>query len=434
MNLRKFIFWCHLTVGSIAGVVIFTMCVTGVLLAFERQVISFAERSFRVEAPADANRLSPEMLLEKAHAVNPSAPMSIAWKADPSAPIEIAVSRNQSLLLDPYSGAILGEGATRTRAFFHSVEDIHRWLAASPENRATGRAITAASNLGFLLLVISGPFLWLPRTWTRAAVRAGTRFNFSARGKARDFNWHNVIGFWTCIPLAAIVLCAVVMSYPWANNLVYKMTGNTPPPPNGAQQANAGSPPNGQNGQNGQRNRNRDASSASSVSSANSENISPWSGLDAISHHAEERVPGWRTITARLGAPSNATVTFSIDSGNGGRPDKRAQLTLNRKTAAEIRWEPFSSYNSGRQLRAWIRFTHTGEAGGIAGQSIAALATAGGALLVWTGLGLAIRRLIAALARRQNTTARATNPDRFSQNAAPSAVPSSVDDSVQLEN
>jgi uncharacterized iron-regulated membrane protein len=68
MNLRKFIFWCHLTVGSIAGVVIFAMCVTGVLLAFERQVISFAERSFRVEAPADANRLSPEMLLEKAHA------------------------------------------------------------------------------------------------------------------------------------------------------------------------------------------------------------------------------------------------------------------------------------------------------------------------------------------------------------------------------
>ena len=150
MNVRKLLFWCHLTVGSIAGVVILTMCVTGVLLAFERQIISFAERDFRVSAPADGHRLPLESLLEKAHAANPtSAPMSIAWKSDPSAPVEVAVNRNQSLLLNPYSGVVLGEGAKRTRAFFHSVEDIHRWLAASPENRATGRAITGACNLGF---------------------------------------------------------------------------------------------------------------------------------------------------------------------------------------------------------------------------------------------------------------------------------------------
>ncbi len=263
--------------------------------------------------------------------------------------------------------------------------------------------------------------MWLPRTWSRAAVRAGTRLNFSFRGKPRDFNWHNVIGFWTCIPLAVIVLCAVVMSYPWANNLVYRVTGNTPPPPNSQQQAAAKSQPNGQ------RNRNRDGSSAAVDKT---EAASPWRGLDALSHQAEERVPAWRTITARLGAPSDANINFSIDSGNGGRPDRRAQLTLNRKSAAEVRWEPFSSYNSGRQLRAWIRFTHTGEAGGIAGQSIAALATLGGALLVWTGLSLAIRRLITALAKHNHSVARTTARDAFSQPGARSAV----NDSIQLEN
>jgi uncharacterized iron-regulated membrane protein len=425
MNLRKIIFWCHLTVGSIAGIVIFTMCVTGTLLAFERQIISYAERSFRTDPPAAAKRMPLESLLDKAHAAHPNPPMSITWKADPSAPIEIALGRNQSLLLNPYSGAILGEGATRTRAFFHSVEDVHRWLAASPENRATGRAITAACNLGFLFLVISGPFLWLPRTWTRAAVRAGTRLKFSFSGKARDFNWHNVIGFWTCIPLAVIVLCAVVMSYPWANNLVYRMTGNTPPPPNGAQQANANA--NASPQANAQRNRNRDASPASS---AKNDNASPWTGLDALSHRAEDRVPDWRTITARFSAPSDPNFTFSIDSGNGGRPDKRALLTLNRKTAAEVRWEPFSSYNSGRKLRAWIRFTHTGEAGGIAGQSIAALATLGGALLVWTGLSLAIRRLIAALPHRKSSSERAANAAAFGKHTTARLV----DDSIQLEN
>ncbi|HUE42741.1 MAG TPA: PepSY-associated TM helix domain-containing protein [Candidatus Sulfotelmatobacter sp.] len=419
MNLRKLIFWCHLTVGSIAGVVILAMCVTGVLLAFEGQIISFAERGFRVDPPADAHRLSLEPLLEKAHA-QPNAPMSIVWRADPSAPVEIAPSRNQVLLLNPYSGTVLGEGATRTRAFFHSVEDVHRWLAASPENRATGRAITAARNLGFLFLVCSGPFLWLPRTWTCAAVRAGTRFKFSLRGKARDFNWHNVIGFWICIPLAVIVLCAVVMSYPWVNNLVYRVTGN-PPPPNGPQIAAGHSQPNTQ------RNRNRETP----LASVGNEDViaASWSGLNALSHRAEQRVPEWRTITARLTSLSDADVTFSIDSGNGGRPDKRAQLTLDRKTAAEIRWEPFSSYNSGRQLRAWIRFTHTGEAGGALGQSVASIAAAGGAVLVWTGLSLAIRRLLASISGSRNTAERAANRAPLPKNPPPI-----TDDSIPLEN
>jgi uncharacterized iron-regulated membrane protein len=43
-------------------------------------------------------------------------------------------------------------------------------------------------------------------------------------------------------------------------------------------------------------------------------------------------------------------------------------------------------------LRSWIRFTHTGETGGIVGQFIGFLACIGGAFLVWTGFSLAWRR------------------------------------------
>ncbi|HMH07120.1 MAG TPA: hypothetical protein VK579_10620, partial [Terriglobales bacterium] len=82
-----------------------------------------------------------------------------------------------------------------------------------------------------------------------------------------------------------------------------------------------------------------------------------------------------------------------IERGHGGRPDLRSQLTLDAVTGALVRWEPFSSYNRGRQWRAWARFTHTGEAFGIVGQTIAALASAGASLLVFTGLSLALRRL-----------------------------------------
>jgi len=39
-----------------------------------------------------------------------------------------------------------------------------------------------------------------------------------------------------------------------------------------------------------------------------------------------------------------------------------------------------------------VRFGHTGELGGIAGQLIAGTASFGGVILVWTGLALAVRR------------------------------------------
>src|SRR6185369_17295643 len=49
-------------------------------------------------------------------------------------------------------------------------------------------------------------------------------------------------------------------------------------------------------------------------------------GLGRAEHtRAERQMSGWRSITLWL--PPGASATFSIDQGNGGRPDKRAQLT-----------------------------------------------------------------------------------------------------------
>ena len=50
MKLRKIIFWLHLVGGLIAGAVVLVMSVTGVLLAFERQMIEWADRDLRVDS------------------------------------------------------------------------------------------------------------------------------------------------------------------------------------------------------------------------------------------------------------------------------------------------------------------------------------------------------------------------------------------------
>jgi len=169
----------------------------------------------------------------------------------------------------------------------------------------------------------------------------------------------------------------VVISYTWASNLVYRLAGEEPP----AQQQRGG-PPGGAGGQ----------PPGAPVT---------LEGLDALLARAERQVEGWRSITLQVPQKPDAPVTFAIDRGNGGQPQLRSQLTLDRATGEVVRWEQYSNNTLGRRLRSWLRFAHTGEVYGLIGQTIAALASAGGALLVYTGLSLALRRLFAWLSRRR---------------------------------
>jgi uncharacterized iron-regulated membrane protein len=365
--MRKILFWIHLAIGCAAGAVIFVMSVTGVLLAYERQIIRFLDRDFHSSPPSAGAQPLPMFAM-------PGAATAVTLHSDPAAPAEVSFGRDRVLLVDRYTGKALGESAPRARAFFECVEDIHRWLGASGEHRAAGRAVTGVCNLAFLLLVASGPFLWLPRRWSWQSLRSVVLFRWKRSGRARDFNWHNVIGIWSTVPLLVIVASGVVMSYPWANDLLYRWTGSPPP------EQGPGGP-----GRGGNR---RNAGPGPAIS-------------DAAWQRAEQQIPGWRSITLRAPPNGRGPLTFTIDTGDGGRPDQKTQLTLNPRTGETIRVDPFSGYNTGRRLRGWLRFLHTGEAGGLAGESIAGLATAGGALLVWTGISLALRRLVRSLKRRR---------------------------------
>jgi uncharacterized iron-regulated membrane protein len=385
-QLRNVIFWCHLAAGATAGVVILIMSVTGVLLAYQRQVERWADtRGYAVSRPApNAARLPPEALLAKVREGQAAAPASVTLYGDASEPATVSFQGGRNLFVNPYTGEVLGEGSPRVRAFFRTVTDWHRWLGAGGESRAAARAATGASNLLFLFIVLSGFYLWWPRRWTRNSLRAVTWFRRTQGGRARDFNWHNVVGFWSALPLFVVVLSGVVISYTWASNLVYKLAGEEPP----AQQQRGG-PPGGQ---------------------PPPPQGAPLEGLDALLSKAEGQVEGWRSITLQLPSKPDAPVTFAIDRGNGGQPQLRSQLTLDRRTGEVVRWEPYSNNSAGRRMRSWLRFAHTGEVYGLLGQTVAALASAGGALLVYTGLSLALRRLFTWLGRRRALAAARAEP------------------------
>jgi uncharacterized iron-regulated membrane protein len=376
---RKVFFWIHLIAGTLAGIVILIMSVTGVLLMYERQMIEWADRAYRSSPPSsESSRRPAESLLQAARDYQQTFPATLTLQSDPGAPAEAAFGRESIVYIDVYSGRVLGEGSAGIRSFFRVVTDWHRWLAMKDAGRATGKAITGVCNLLFLFLALSGMYLWLPRRWTWPNARAVLFFRGSLSGKARDFNWHNVIGIWSAVPLVFVILGALVISFPWATNLVYILTGSEFP-------AAASSP--------------RPAAPAKPATTTEL-NLS---GLDIAWARAEQQVAGWQSIILRVPASNRAPYMFTIAESHRGRPDKRASLTLHRQTAEIMQFENFASFNTGRRVRSWLRFIHTGEALGVAGQTIAGLVSAGGAVLVWTGLALAWRRFRSWRARKRTT-------------------------------
>jgi len=369
----------HLAAGTAAGVVILIMSVTGVALTYEKQMLEWSDRrAWTAPSSIDARPLSPETLLAKVTEVRPgTTPIGITLRVDPAAPATITLEGNKALLADPFTGAVIGEPSPRLRSFFRTTTAWHRFLALEGTSRATGKAVTGAANLIFLFIVFSGFYLWVPRVWSWIQFKNVLWFRSGLAPKARDFNWHNVIGVWTAVPLAIVVLGALPISYPWASNLAYRIVGDTPPAP-----ASVAARPN-------------DQASVTYVSG----------GVDAAWIAAQSQIPSWRTMTTRLASSTNAPVVIAVDEGYGGQPQKRTTFTVNRASGMVVKAEDFQSLSAGRRLRSWLRFAHTGEIYGLTGQTIAGLASAGGAVLVYTGLALALRRLVAWIKRRRNADA-----------------------------
>jgi uncharacterized iron-regulated membrane protein len=376
----------HLSCGVVCGLVILMMSATGVVLTYERQILDWANRDLHAAPSPSAARLPLASVVAAAElGAADFAASGVTIEADPTAPAAVSAGRGRTLFVNPYSGAVLGEGAADLDAFFGAVTGWHRWFNADGEGRALWRTITGASNLAFLFLILSGIYLWLPRVYKWAMLR--TRLWFSAQalssGPARDFNWHHVLGIWTAVPLVIVVATGCVFYYPWANALVYRVFGEEPPRQGGAQPRGG-------------------AELQMTLNTATSE----VPALDVLFNIAASHLEHWRSIAVQLPRAGDATVQFTIDEGNGGQPQLRHNLTLDVATGAVVSWNPFDSQTPGRQARSWVRFLHTGEALGIVGQTLAGLVSLTSTVMVWTGLALAYRRLIAPLFVRRTGRAR----------------------------
>ncbi len=367
---RTIIFWLHLACGVTAGAIVLLMSVTGVLLTYEMQLQQW-EAGGSVEKPASGTALPIEALIAASGRTEP--PASITLSSDPGRAVTISWGRDATIMVDPYTAEILPEAPRGVREGLSTLRTWHRWVGQTGDNRAFGKSITGVCNMAFLFIVVSGLYLWFPRKLSWSNFRSVLWFRKGLASKARDFNWHNVIGVWSMVPLFFIVFSGAVISYPWVSDLVYQAFGEDPPVRSRGPKAE--------------------------------EPQAPPPGIDELSltaygAAAAEVVPAWRTIRIDLPKTGDASVQVRVDAGSGRQPQKQTTLSLDAKTAEVVKVQRFSDYTPGYQARRLLRFAHTGEVAGVVGQTIAALVSLGACFLVWTGIALSWRRWRAWMTRR----------------------------------
>lgn len=398
-TLRPIVFWTHLVTGILVGIVVLMMSATGVMLTYQKQMTTWADLRGLSGAPptAVADRLPVDSILTLVRHATGSEPTGVLLRSAANAPVDVELPQGKRAIVNAYSGEILGSGSSAMRAFFRTTTNAHRWILLAGDQRARGRSITGVSNIAFLLLVLSGIWLWWPKVWNAAAARNILWFRTGLRSKARDFNWHNVIGFWSLIPLAIVVASGVVISYAWAGNLVYQFAGESPPSASReAPTSNVRSTP---------------AASTVAAAAPGTSTAVPLvvvsldAAMRAAERHASASFSGWNTIRLAIPKSTTASRVLTIDRGMGGEPHKRGTLTL-ASNGTQEKWQTFDDQTRGRRWRSVMRFAHTGEALGFWGQTIAGLVSLGAVVLVYTGMFLSWRRLRAWWQRRQRDSTR----------------------------
>lgn len=375
LTLRSLVFWSHLVVGIAVGIVVLLMSATGVLLTYERQIAEWVEQGYAVAIRNDQQVLPVDSLITTFQILHPDEDhfqLRIVNRPGAAIPIWAGAA---SYLVNPYTAEVLREGNGTINGFFDFVTGLHRWLAIEGEGFSVARAVTNYSNLLFLFLIVSGLYLWLPRVWRWPILKNKVFFNpLATNRKARDYNWHHVLGFWSLLPLLFIVLSATVFYFPWATSLLYAAYS--------------------------------EQIEDRSVVAHEKQDISIAGPLSyelllrkATSHAVQNDAQDWHSIWVQTGTGPRE-VEFYIDRSIGHRPNLAYELTLDIDSGELLKTKHHKDWSRGDQAWDVARFGHTGEWWGFAGQTIAGFSSLAACLLVYTGLSLAWRRLITPLIRQ----------------------------------
>lgn len=225
MTFKKIIFQLHKILGLTTGLVVFVVAITGCCWAFREEIESLYGDYKKVE-PQNKEILTPSKAKQLAETIFPNNTIHgvVFAKADDAVEVifyDAEPEFYQSVFLNPYTGETIRID-DHFSGFFAFILKGHMRLWLPKE---IGEQVVRISIFIFVLIIVSGFILWLPKKRKNLKQRLKFDWKKTTRWKRKNFDLHTVIGFYICSLALILAFTGLVISYGWLKYVVYKSAG-----------------------------------------------------------------------------------------------------------------------------------------------------------------------------------------------------------------
>jgi len=221
--LKKVLSFVHLWVGLISGLVVFTVAITGCLYAFEEEARHALHPELYTYSLSDkAKTLDLNKTIDQVDAIEAHTFIkSLVVQNKEGASWQFNLKNKKQVFVNPSSGEICGT-LDSEKDFFGWTLKIHRSLALG----YAGKWITGISALCFLVLLLSGLYLW----WPKHHRFRKSHFTFQKNNspKRRVLDLHRIPGFYACLVLLVVVVTGLIWSFKWVEKTMYALSFSKP--------------------------------------------------------------------------------------------------------------------------------------------------------------------------------------------------------------
>jgi uncharacterized iron-regulated membrane protein len=222
-KVKKSIRFIHLWLGLLSGLVVFIISITGAVLSFESEISDLVYSYRKVAVQKGVPILSISRIKEK---VQPhlNEIQSIAFLGnDKSIEVrEIIESEgkqiNNYVNLNPYSGEIL-KVRLNEPTFFDYVLNLHMNLLFGE----VGAEIVKYVTLIFLLMLISGIYLWWPKKKKGIKQRVSFDWKSNTKWRRKNFDLHSIVGFYASWIIIFSIITGAAWSFKWIDKTLYSI-------------------------------------------------------------------------------------------------------------------------------------------------------------------------------------------------------------------
>jgi uncharacterized iron-regulated membrane protein len=225
MTLKKITHQLHLWLGLSSGLVVFIVSITGCLYAFKTEIEELTKPYLFVETQNKA-QLPPSVFELKAKKIYPKKHLHAVNYAGKGRSVEaifygIDPEYYNIIYFNPYSAEVL-EVKDMDTDFFRIILVGHYYLWLPPN---IGQPIVASATLIFVILLISGIILWWPKNKAASKQRFQFKWKPNTQWKRKNYDLHNVLGFYASWVVVIIALTGLVWGFQWFANSVYWRLG-----------------------------------------------------------------------------------------------------------------------------------------------------------------------------------------------------------------